>query len=228
MNTKTNLKHLATLIGVVGLSLMLGGCIKLKKQGDNVISGGPGIGIDSATVKKIDIGLALDEALADPIKNDQPAPADKRHTTKYIMDRVHSFYKDKNDKTSCSQSYLKLRALTKQVCAVKGDDITDLLEGNHWTLSADGDMPGKDWSFAILDVDNVTMYHAEVLVSVKEYYETKMKLHMVYERGDWYVDNFDMLTQVGFDAGVQVYEEHEVDYNEKEIMQEYIQEYLDE
>ena len=67
-----------------------------------------------------------------------------------------------------------------------------------------------------------------MLVRVEDIYETEMKLLLVYERGDWYVYNFDIETQVGFDAGVQVYEEYEVDYNERVIMLEYIQEYLDE
>ena len=33
-----------------------------------------------------------------------------------------------------------------------------------------------------------------------------------------------MVSQVSFDASVQVYEEHEVYYNEKEMMTEYIKE----
>jgi hypothetical protein len=228
MNTSSNMKYLATLISVVGMCLMLGGCFKQIKHEGDVQSGGQGIGIDTATVKKIDIGLALKDILTDPIKDDEPAPADKQHTMKYIMDRVNSFYKQQDDQTSCSQNYLKLRALTEQVCAEKGDDITDLLEGNHWTLSDEDDTPGKDWRYKIVDVDNVTKYQAEVLVRVEDIYETEMKLLLVYERGDWYVYNFDIETQVGFDAGVQVYEEYEVDYNERVIMLEYIQEYLDE
>jgi hypothetical protein len=48
------------------------------------------------------------------------------------------------------------------------------------------------------------------------------------ERGDWYVDNFEGLYQMGFDAGVQVYEEHPIYYNEKEMMGDYIKETLSE
>lgn len=211
-----------------GLMLMLGSCFEGNKPKENIISGGPGIGIDTATVNKIDISEAFDSMMADTIANDEKAPDDRLHSTKYIIDRVNSLYKLMDDEQCCSKHYLALRALAEKVARTKGKDLKDEdFVDNHWTLGDDEDANHPDWSFKILNIDNVTKYRAEALVEIKKYYETQMKLHLVFERDDWYVDNFDMLSQVSFDAAVQVYEEHEVYYNEKEMMAEYIQEFID-
>jgi len=216
------------MIGLCAAGLMFGSCIKGGKFDDgNIRDGGHGIGIDTATVNMIEMSLLLDSIEADTIANDKPSPNDKLHSTKHIFDRVHSFYKLRDDQQCCSENYLKLRMLMEKVCRQQDEDIRELLTDNHWTLEYNGEDPGEDWSFQILDVDNVTMYKAEALVEVKKNYESKMKLHLVFERGDWYVDNFDMVSQVGFDAAVQVYEEHEVYYNEKEMMIQYIREAID-
>ena len=200
------------------------------KSKDTPICGGPGIGIDTATVAKLDIYDALDSIEADTIANDEPAPNDKQHNTHYIIQRVKSFYELKDDQQCCSENYLRLRALAEKVAKSAGKDLTEDadLVYNHWTLASDDDENLKDWNFEVLEVDNVTMNRAEVLVEIKLHYETKMKLHLVFERGDWYVDNFDMVSQVSFDAGVQVYEEHGVYYKEREMMTEYIKEKLEE
>lgn len=217
------------MIGICTAGLVLCSCFNDWKVGggNDVKDGGPGTAIDTATVRKIEIGMALDSIEADTIVDDEKSPNDKMHTSKHIIDRVHSFYKLRDDQQSCSENYLKLRRLTEQVCQLQEEEINDLLEGNHWTLEPDDDDPGEEWSFQILSVDNVSMYKADVLVEIKKYYESKLKLHLVFERGDWYVDNFDMVSQVSFDASVQVYEEHEVYYNEKEMMLQYIHEFLD-
>lgn len=178
----------------------------------------------------MDIYDALDSIEADTIANDEPAPNDKQHNTHYIIQRVKSFYELKDDQQCCSENYLRLRALAEKVAKNVGKDLTEDadLVYNHWTLASDDDENLKDWNFEVLEVDNVTMNRAEVLVEIKLHYETKMKLHLVFERGDWYVDNFDMVSQVSFDAGVQVYEEHGVYYKEREMMTEYIKEKLEE
>lgn len=222
------MKKIITAMGIMSILLMLGSCFQSGKvDGNNIKDGGHGIGIDTTTVNQIEISLLLDSIEAADKVKDEPSPNDKLHSTKHIFDRVHSFYKLMDDQQSCSENYLKLRMLTEKVCKQQEDEIKDLLETNHWTLEYNGEDPGEEWSFQILGIDNVTMYRAEALVEIKKYYESKMKLHLVFERDDWYVDNFDMVSQVGFDAGVQVYEEHPVYYNEKEMMIQYIREVLD-
>lgn len=216
------------LIGICAAGLTFGCCFNDgKTDGGNARDGGPGIAIDTATVNLIELGMALDNIEADTIVNDEKSPGDKLHSTKHIIDRVNSFYKLRDDQQCCSKNYLSLRMLTERACQLNDDDIRDILTDNHWTLEHGDEDPGDEWSFKILSVDNVTMFKAEALVEVKMYYESKMKLHLVFERGDWYVDNFDMVSEVGFDATVEVYEEHEVYYNEKEMMIEYIREVID-
>lgn len=208
--------------------LLFSSCFDSNKPKENIISGGPGIGIDTATVNRLNIIDAFDSLMADTITNDEKAPNDRLHSTKYLIDRVHSFYKLMDDEQCCSKNYRTLRALAEKVAKIEGIELTEEhLERNHWTLGDNEDAANPDWSFKILDIDNVTKYRAEVLVEVNKYYETKMKLHLVMENDDWFVDNFDMVSQVGFDAAVQVYEEHEVYYNEKEMMSEYIQKFID-
>lgn len=215
-----------TTLWTAGLLLMFSSCNWGGKSKGGPIDGGSGIGIDTATVAKLDILKALDSIEADTITDDEPAPNDKQHNSFYIIQRVKTFYELKDDQQCCSEHYLRLRALAEKVAKNKGKDLQEEadLVYNHWTLASWEDEDLKDWSFEVLDVDNVTIHRAEVLVEVRLHYETKMKLYLVFERGDWYVDNFDMVSQVSFDASVQVYEEHEVYYNEKEMMTEYIKE----
>ena len=85
------------------------------KSKDTPICGGPGIGIDTATVAKLDIYDALDSIEADTIANDEPAPNDKQYNTHYIIQRVKSFYELKDDQQYCSENYLRLRALAEKV-----------------------------------------------------------------------------------------------------------------
>ena len=228
MRLKMNMKYMAMLLSVAAWMGLATSCFETGKKGVGPEDGGNGVGIDTAAVRRIDIMLALDSILADSVKEDGPAPADKEHTMKYLRDRVRGFYEAKDDATSCTESYMRLRALAKETMKERGETLEDWMEESHWTLSEKGNEPGEDWRYEIVGVDHITKCRAEVLVIVKEYYETKMKLHMVMERGDWYVDNFEMLTQTGFDATVQVYEEHEVTYNEREIMVDYIKSFLEE
>ena len=221
-------KNLFTLL-TAGLVLMLGSCWEGGKPDGNVITGGPGIGIDTATIAKMDLADALESLMADTIVFEKKAPKDDLHSYSYIRQRVNAMYESMDDQTCCSQHYLALRALAEKAAQMRGKTLTseaDLVK-SHWTLGDDEDKTNPEWSYKILSVEKVTKNHAEVLVEVKKYYETKLKLILVQERDDWYVDNFDMLTQVGFDATVQVYEEHEVYYNEKEMMENYIVETIE-
>lgn len=206
--------------GVLGILLMFGGCIKGGKTDGDIMDGGHGIGIDSATVNRLDVAFALDSIMADTIRNDGAAPKDEPHSVERISERVKTFYRLMDDGRCCSTNYLALRALAEKVTGMEGADLKEKvgLEENHWTMGEDEDAANKDWSYQILEVEGITMHRAEVLVEVKKYYETRLRLHLVLERGDWYVDNFDVVTQTAYDAVVGVYEEHEVYYNEKEMM----------
>lgn len=218
------MKKLIMTLGAAGLLLMFCNCHRDGKGNGNVISGGPGIGTDTATVKM------LDSLYADPIEKDEPAPEDKLHSTYYILQRVKTFYKLMDDKQCCSEGYLKLYHQTEELCKQRKTELrkTVLEDNNHWTFEDDDSDPGENWHYEILEVEQVTKNYAHVVVKIIKNYETTLRLHLVMERGDWYVDNFEGLYQMGFDAGVQVYEEHPIYYNEKEMMGDYIKETLSE
>lgn len=218
MNHQRHMKTMA-LTGIA--TLLLSACNWGTKEPPKVICGGPGIGIDTATVKM------LDSLYADPIEKDEPAPNDKQHNTHYILQRVKTFYKLMDDQQCCSESYLKLYRQTEELCKKNGQELRKAVldDSNHWTFEDDDSDPGEDWHYDIQEVEKVTMHYAHVVVKVSKNYDTTLRLHLVMERGDWYVDNFEGLYQMGFDAGVEVYEEHPIYYNEQEMMKEYIKEH---
>ena len=199
---------------------MLSSCHGDGKGNGNVVCGGHGVGIDTATVRM------LDSLYADPIDKDEPAPNDKQHNTHYIIQRVKTFYKLMDDKQCCSESYLTLYRQTEELCKKNGKELRKkvLDDNNHWTFEDDDSDPGENWNYEILEVEQVTKNYAHVVVKISKNYETTLRLHLVMERGDWYVDNFEGLYQMGFDASVEVYEEHPIYYNEKEMMENYIKE----
>ena len=214
------MKKLIMTLSASGLLLMLSSCHGDGKGNGSVICGGPGVGIDTATVRM------LDSLYADPIEKDEPAPNDKQHNTHYILQRVKTFYTLMDDKQCCSESYLKLYQQTEELCKKNGKELrkTVLDDNNHWTFEDDDSDPGENWNYEILEVEQVTKNYAHVIVKISKNYETTLRLHLVMERGDWYVDNFEGLYQMGFDASVEVYEEHPIYYNEKEMMENYIKE----
>lgn len=212
------------ILGAVGILLALGSCKKSSNEKGNEI--GPFNEDGSLTIKIADMDLELEDTEVAPYKDDEPAPDDELHTKEYITERVWSFYKLKDDKKCCSESYLKLRAQTEELAESKG---TDLREGvrlmdNHWTLAPSEEYVSEDWSFEVMDVVLITKNRAMAVVNVNQQYGSKIKLHLVLERGDWYVDNFDLWTETSLDGTVEVYEEMEVYYNEKEMMTKYIEE----
>ena len=206
-------------ISAVGILLALGSC-NTNNYG-NWTAGEDG----SIIVKFDDMEVEVDGEQATLYTNDKPATRDEQHSVEYITQRVKKFYELMDDQQCCSESYLKLRAQAEKKAKEKN---TDLYEGarimyNHWSLERYQGTGDKDWSYEILGVGAITQNHAMVLVNVGQRFGTKIKLHLVLERGDWYVDNFDIWTDVSFDGSVEVYEEQEVYYDEKEMMQEYIE-----
>ena len=226
------MKKMMITIGAAGSLLMMTSCLKggifngVLGDGtdtDSVIDGGHGIGIDTATINMMEISMMLDSIEGDTIVNDNPAPNDKLHSEKHIKERVNAFYKLMDDQQCCSNHYLKIRALAEKKARIEKKDLTEAhLLSNHWTLANYEDDLDENWSYQILGVTGITMHRAEVLVDISQQFGSKMKLHLVLENGDWRVDNFDMVTQTGYDAVVEVYEEQEVYYNELEMMIDYI------
>lgn len=214
------MKRIIITLGAVSLLLMLS-CCNHKNTVERISPNEDG----SLTLRIGTLELELDEADAAEYTNDDPAPDDKLHTKEYITQRVKSFYELMDDGKCCSENYLKLRKQAEQTAANRGTNLKEEtgLKENHWTLAQFESDGNEDWSYEVLGVGVITKNRALVLVDINQHFGSKIKLHLVLERGDWYVDNFDIWMETGFDATVEVYEEMEVYYNEKEMMQKFIQ-----
>ena len=126
-----------------------------------------------------------------------------KHSEAYILERmesIYSRYKDENvvqgkfgrrirhdvdyDGMFCSSRYKKLYHAASEICS-KNDDI--LLDYDHWTCSQDD----GDFRVKSIKVENVTDSTALAVVEATNYgNKTIVRLKLLFERDDWYVDDF--------------------------------------
>ncbi|MBO7052809.1 MAG: hypothetical protein J6W24_09135 [Prevotella sp.] len=123
----------------------------------------------------------VEEAVVDPAAIKDSI----RHTVGYIKQRIDSLYKHRSDRYGCSAEYNRLNDIADSVCEAQGGVWVD---GDHWINGQDKD---ENWWYKVKKVtvgkDGATAI-AEVLVHNFE--NNTIYLHLVYERGDWYVDDF--------------------------------------
>ena len=124
-----------------------------------------------------------------------------RHSEDYIKQRVESFYcrfndpsYDENgkkildngynyDSAYCSSRYYAL--LSRAIDVMDDDDI--LLDCDHWTDSQDYD----DFTCEVDKIENITDSAATVVLSASNWGEEyTVTLSLLYEKDDWYVDDF--------------------------------------
>ncbi|MBR6201566.1 MAG: hypothetical protein IKQ62_01015 [Bacteroidaceae bacterium] len=132
-----------------------------------------------------------DAYIADP-----PAPADELHTVAHITQRVNSFYKTMDDQKNCSEAYLKI--LNAAIESAAKFNTTPAkrcsIYPNHWTCGEDSDAQSPDWSYKILQVTNISAQRTEAVVSAGKERKSIARLILTLEQGDWYVDNFYIVT----------------------------------
>lgn len=132
-----------------------------------------------------------DAYIADP-----PAPADELHTVAHITQRVNSFYETMDDQKNCSEAYLKI--LNAAIESAAKFNTTPAkrcsIYPNHWTCGEDSDAQSPDWSYKILEVNNISAQRAEAVVSAGKERKSIVRLILTLERGDWYVNNFYIVT----------------------------------
>ena len=132
-----------------------------------------------------------DAYIADP-----PAPADELHTVAHITQRVNSFYKTMDDQKNCSEAYLKI--LNAAIESAAKFNTTPAkrcsIYPNHWTCGEDSDAQSPDWSYKILEVTNISAQRTEAVVSISKKRKSIARLILTLEQGDWYVDNFYIVT----------------------------------
>lgn len=109
-----------------------------------------------------------------------------RHTQEYITQRIDTIYKYRDDAICCSNRY---NELTNQACKI-ADEIEDLfIDSDHWVAGQD---IAPDWSYKIRNINIESDSIAWVEMTIHNFSDRKVKLKLLYEREDWFVD--DILT----------------------------------
>ena len=107
-----------------------------------------------------------------------------RHTSDYIRQRIDSFYKHKDDDFGCSTYFRQLSVKADSICEAQGYIWTD---GDHWINGQDKD---EEWWYKLQKLSQVTDSTAVAEMLIHNFEDATIFLHLVYERGDWYVDDF--------------------------------------
>lgn len=130
--------------------------------------------------------------------------SDAKHTKEYITQRLNDIYKMQDDSKGCSERYMKLYKEASELSHLSG---MTFLDRDHWMQGNDRD---EDWSYSILDVTDIQPTTATATVLVSNYNEYEVTLKLVFEHGDWYVDNFLNNMEGGYggpDVEPEIYDE---------------------
>lgn len=106
------------------------------------------------------------------------------HTPEYIAQRIDTIYKHRDDARFCSAKFLMLDAQASKLGHEMGHIYRDY---DHW-LSAQDIAP--NWSYKIKEIKDITETTATVEMAIQNFKTNRIFLDLVFERGDWYVDNF--------------------------------------
>ncbi len=140
-----------------------------------------------------------DSTTVDSVQTD-----DGKHNKEYIIQRLTKIYEMQDDSRCCSERYQNLFNEAQDL-SEKGGMV--FVDGDHWVQGNDID---KDWQYRILDVTDITTTTATATVLVNNFNEHEVMLKLVFERGDWYVDNFLTESEGGWggpDAEPQIFDE---------------------
>ncbi|MBO7348084.1 MAG: hypothetical protein J6U46_06525, partial [Bacteroidaceae bacterium] len=116
-----------------------------------------------------------------------------KHTEAYIRQRIDTIYKgvgqaayeyEGRDSTYCSQRYYALMTEAGQLC----DEAEEMLyDYDHWICGQDW---SDDWSYTIDTVYNITDTTALADLTIHNFGDSKTTIALLFERDDWYIDDF--------------------------------------
>ena len=136
---------------------------------------------------------------------------DKKKTEKYLIQRVSNIYKDVCNQYNAAQDspnlYDKLSKMNfdSLYCSEEWNDLVSkvnkydeehnpdgigFFDFDYWIMGQDF----QDMSFHDVKVISMNDNEATVSLTLVNFSDIKLKLSMVYERGDWYIDNFENLS----------------------------------
>ncbi|SEW25855.1 hypothetical protein SAMN04487827_2395 [Prevotella sp. khp7] len=107
-----------------------------------------------------------------------------KHSQEYISQRIDTIYSYKNDSLCCSLSFLRLDSEAQELSEKDGTIYRDF---DHWVMGQDID---PEWRYELDQVNSISDSAATVTLTIHNYADQKVILDLVFERDDWYVDNF--------------------------------------
>ncbi len=166
----------------------------------------------SKTDKAAQLAESADSLTTDSVEADVKAVKSVnldslRHTKDYINQRIDTIYKYKSDKLCCSESY---RALEAEAVKLSEERDEIYFDGDHWINGQDID---PKWSYKVKKIELEGDSVAWADITIHNFGDSRVKLRLLYERGDWFVDDFYFYYK---DEGVIK------ELREKEGMKEYI------
>lgn len=124
-----------------------------------------------------------------------------RHTKEYITQRIDTIYKYRDDSICCSNRY---NDLTNQACKI-AEELEDMfIDSDHWVVGQDID---PKWSYKIRNIKIESDSIAWAEITIHNFSNHKVRLKLLYERDDWFVD--DILTTFVEDGVAKEYSEQE-------------------
>lgn len=124
-----------------------------------------------------------------------------KHTQEYITQRIDTIYKYRDDAVCCSNRY---NDLTNQACKI-AEELEDMfIDSDHWVVGQDID---PKWSYKIRNIKIESDSIAWAEITIHNFSNHKVRLKLLYERDDWFVD--DILTTFVEDGVAKEYSEQE-------------------
>ena len=124
-----------------------------------------------------------------------------RHTKEYITQRIDTIYKYRDDDMCCSKRY---NDLTNQACKI-AEELEDMfIDSDHWVVGQD---INPKWSYKIRNIKIESDSIPWVELNIHNFSDHKVRLKLLYEREDWFVD--DILTTFVEDGVAKEYSEQE-------------------
>ena len=107
-----------------------------------------------------------------------------KHMKEYITQRIDTIYKYRDDAKCCSKRF---NDLTNKACKI-ADELDDIfIDCDHWVMGQDID---PKWSYKIRNIKVESDSIAWAELTIHNFSNHKVRLKLIYERDDWFVDDF--------------------------------------
>ena len=142
--------------------------------------------------------------------------ADK-HSEAYLSERITAIYDDvfgvyNENNTANGLAVIEQRNFEKDYCSADFNAVLKQVEDYDKAHAEEDDLgyyesdywiQGQDWQDLAMKIESIselTEKSAKVRIVITNFgEETLVELPMVYERGDWYIDNFVTFGEYGYD-----------------------------